>query len=190
MTEYPLRRTRPGLWHSSATPISTTVSSISTDDPLLRVMTLPMPTLNLVFGGDRHGDVTLTRAFEPAPTSSIPTGPDPLFEPSLAYCPIDRDKPVLEHPQRIELSIDSLPNHMLVEPIPVAIDPDGDNGYTAWVHNLEANATGSSVIEALLTLKERIEFIYDDLNKRTQLTNQEKTTLQILHTYIAPKRPE
>jgi len=79
---------------------------------------------------------------------------------------------------------------LLIEPIPVAIDPIGDAAYTAWVRNLDTNATGNSVVEALLLLKERIEFVYDDLNKRSPLTADQRTTLQMLHTYIAPKKPE
>ncbi|HWB52266.1 MAG TPA: hypothetical protein VG651_24375 [Stellaceae bacterium] len=186
MNRPPQRRTRAGAWHNSASPISTTVAATSTDDPLASLAILPMPTLDLVFGGDDHGDIKLTRAFaspqprrEPVPAAEFP-----------AYCPVDRDRPSLDHPHRIELSIDSLPNYMLIEPIPVAIDPVGDTAYTAWVHNLDTNATGNSVIEALLLLKERLEFVYDDLNKRPHLDNDQKTTLQILHTYIAPKRPE
>ena len=88
------------------------------------------------------------------------------------------------------MSIDSLPNYLLIEPIPVAIDPSGDAAYTAWVRNLDTNATGHSVVEALLLLKERIEFVYDDLAKRSHLNNEQKITLQMLHTYIAPKKPE
>jgi hypothetical protein len=102
----------------------------------------------------------------------------------------DRSRqPAPKHPHRLELSIDSLPNYMLIEPIPVAIDPVGDNAFTAWVHNLDTNATGQSVVEALLMLKERIEFVYDELNRRTHLSDEHKMTLQMLHTYIAPKKP-
>jgi hypothetical protein len=39
-------------------------------------------------------------------------------------------------------------------------------------------------------LKERIELVYDDFNRRTQLSDEQKMTLQMLHTYIAPKKPE
>jgi hypothetical protein len=183
-----VRRTRPNIWHSTASAISTVISSTSTDDPLSSVVTVPIPTLHLVFGGDADGEVSLITAEMPSPRiAALSSGmPDAG---GAAYCAID-DDPGLEHPQRIELSIDSLPNFMLIEPIPVAIDPVGDNAYTAWVHNLDTNATGQSVVEALLMLKERIELVYDDLNRRTHLSNEQKTTLQMLHTYIAPKKPE
>lgn len=159
----------------------------STDDPLASVVAVPTPTLHLVFGGDHHGDITLTKALASHRPESPAAGDS---DAGPAYCPVDRNQAALSHPHRIELVIDSLANYMLIEPIPVAVDPVGDAAFTAWVHNLDTNATGSSVVEALLLLKERIEFVYDDLNRRPHLSNEQKTTLQILHTYIAPKKPE
>lgn len=189
MSAYRTERTRPATWHSSASPISTAIFSTSTGDRPASVVTLPTPTLNLVFGGRAHGDLTLVRAETGRKIAALApsAGAD---RPAADYCPVDRDKAALDHPHRIELSIDSLANHLLVEPIPVAIDPVGDNAYTAWVHNLDTNATGGSVVEALLLLKERIEFVYEDLNGRAHLTAEQKLTLQMLHTYIAPKKPE
>jgi hypothetical protein len=52
-----------------------------------------------------------------------------------------------------------------------------------------ANATGHAVVEAPL-LKERIEWVYDDLSKRARLGSEQKTTLRMPHIYIAPKRPD
>ena len=72
----------------------------------------------------------------------------------------------------------------------MVIDPVGDVAYTAWVRNLDTNATGQSVVEALLMLKERIVFVYEDLNSRAHLTSEQRATLQMLHTYIAPKKPD
>lgn len=179
------QRTRANTWHSTASAVSTVVTATRTDDPPASDITLPAPTLHVVFGGENHGDIGLTKASSLAAPLAAPDRSE-----RGAYCPIDREKPVLEHPHRIELNIDSLPNYMLIEPIPVAIDPVGDTAFTAWVHNLDTNATGSSVVEALLLLKERLEFVYEDLNRRTHLTSEDKLTLQILHTYIAPKKPE
>ena len=175
--------TRTIIWQASLGAVCTAGFSLSTDDQISSVTTLPMPTLKLVFGDRTSGDLTLTRA-GPVVQSSAALGARPGLPDST-----DEEAPE-EHPHRIELSIDSLPNHLLVEPIPVAIDPLGDAAYTAWVRNLDTNATGHSVVEALLLLKEQIEFVYDDLSKRSQLTADEKTTLQMLHTYIAPKKPE
>lgn len=150
---------------------------------------LPAPTLSLAFGGAAHGELTLTGVVTARKIAALAPW-DGRGNAGPGYCPTDRETASLEHPQRIELSIDSLANHLLVEPIPVAIDPVGDNAYTAWVHSLDTNATGHSVVEALLMLKERIEFVYDDLNGRQHLSAEQRLTLQMLHTYIAPKKPE
>jgi hypothetical protein len=86
---------------------------------------------------------------------------------------------------RIELIIDSLPHHELIEPIPVTIDALGDEMFTASMRDLEIAATGNSIGEALLFLKEQIESTFEDLNRRlSHLGVDQKTTLQMLHTYI------
>lgn len=90
------------------------------------------------------------------------------------------------HPHRLEMTIDSLPHHDLTEPIPIHIDPLGDTVFTATVSNLDISATGNSIGEALVLLKEQIEFVYGDLNRRSNRSNDQKTALQMLHTYIAP----
>jgi hypothetical protein len=188
----PRRRTRPNNWHSSQTPISTTITAISTDDPLLSFLTAPLGTLHLVFGGAANGAITLASALAPkTPEPSYPPNrndkPRPLSPASDD--PIDHLAETAAHPHRIELSIESLPNYLLIEPIPVVIDPVGDAAYTAWVRNLDTNATGQSVVEALLMLKERIAFVYEDLNSRAHVTGEQRATLQMLHTYIEPKKP-
>jgi len=88
---------------------------------------------------------------------------------------------------RLEMTIDSLPHHDLTAPIPIYIDPLGDAVFTATVANLDIMATGNSIGEALLLLKEQIEFIYGDLNRRHKLSPEQTTMLKMLHTYIAPK---
>lgn len=90
------------------------------------------------------------------------------------------------HPHRLEMTIDSLPHHDLTEPIPIHIDPLGDTVFTATMANLDIMATGNSIGEALLLLKEQIEFVYSDLNRRTKRSPDQTVTLQMLHTYIAP----
>ena len=163
--------------------------AVSTDDPLASEVALPAPTLHVVFGGKHHGDFGLTTALAAAKPPST-TAADQAAGTSAPRSPISREQPVPEHPHRIELGIDSLPNFLLIEPIPVAIDPVGDNAFAAWVPNLDIDVTATSVVEALLLLKERLESVYDDLNHRAHLTGEEKTSLQMLHTYIAPKKPE
>jgi len=94
------------------------------------------------------------------------------------------------HPHRLEMTIDSLPHHELTEPIPIVIDPLGDTIFTASMSNLDISATGNSIGEGLLLLKEQIEFVYSDLSRRSSLTADQKTTLQMLHTYIRPNGPK
>jgi hypothetical protein len=124
------------------------------------------------------------------PVDDHPT--DPAVERPIdasADRPVGRSPPP-RHPNGIELTIDSLPNHLLVEPIPVEIEPVGDGAYTASVHSLNTSASGHSIVEALLLLKERVEAVYDGLNSREELTADERLTLQMMHTYIAAKKPE
>lgn len=202
------------LWESSTVVSSLTRFSAGTDDPNLCVTTAPTGLLTLNFGGRSQAFFTADRAApaaaQPAP-SAIVLPPPPALTPTPIARPVDHaprvpayssrpepiarppmKEPAPEYPNRIEMSIDSLPHHYLIEPIPVAIDPVGDEAFTAWVRNLDTSATGHSVGEALVLLKERIEFVYDDLNGRTQLTPEERITLQMLHTYITPpsQRPD
>lgn len=88
---------------------------------------------------------------------------------------------------RLEMTIDSLPHHDLTAPIPIYIDPLGDAVFTATVANLDIMATGNSIGEALVLLKEQIEFIYGDLNRRHKQSPEQATMLKVLNTYIAPK---
>jgi hypothetical protein len=83
------------------------------------------------------------------------------------------------------MTIDSLPFHSLTEPIPIVIDPLGETIFTASMRNLDISATGNSIGEALVLLKEQIEFVYGDLNRRSNRTTEQKATLQMLATYIA-----
>ncbi|MBV9551353.1 MAG: hypothetical protein JO032_01050 [Alphaproteobacteria bacterium] len=109
--------------------------------------------------------------------------------PTADAAPPAEPEPPAEKPpnsNRIELIIDSLPHHELTEPMAVTIDPLGDEMFTATMPVLEVAATGNSIGEALLFLKEQIESMYEDLNRRApHLTPEQKTTLQMLHTYVA-----
>lgn len=131
---------------------------------------------------------------EPAPSEIAAREPSlpARLEPEAA----EHDEPEPEkpaNPHRLEMTIDSLPHHELTEPIPIVIDPLGDTIFTASMSNMDISATGNSIGEGLLLLKEQIEFVYGDLSRRSNLTADQKTTLQMLHTYIrpnGPKRPE
>jgi hypothetical protein len=184
--------------------------SVSTDDPSLSVVMAPMPTLMLDFGGKsglRHGaaraafpqqpldpprpSIASQRFFDPPGTEDVAPQEEPP-PPAPRAAPAEPERDAEAHPHRIEMTIDSLANHMLTEPIPITIDPFGEAAFTAAVRNVDIGATGNSISEALVLLKEQIEFIYDDLNRQATLTADQKTMLQILHTYISPRstKPE
>ena len=143
----------------------------------------------------RHAETAASPEPEPEPE---PAAADP--EPTAAAEPADeaertaKAQPEAEpHPvkpatsNRLEMTIDSLPHHDLTAPIPIYIDPLGDAVFTATVANLDIMATGNSIGEALVLLKEQIEFIYNDLNRRHKPSPEQLTMLKMLHTYIAPK---
>jgi hypothetical protein len=203
------QRIRTNEWKSSTVASSATTFSISTDDPSLSVVMAPMPMLTLDFGGKsgfRHGAAraafpqrlpdpphppsTSDRPLDPPRPEHIP--PEELPPPEPRAAPAEPELDAEAHPHRIEMTIDSLANHMLTEPIPITIDPLGEAAFTAAVRNVEIVATGNSISEALVLLKEQIEFIYDDLNRQSDHSAEQKTMLQILHTYISPRstKPE
>ena len=193
--------TRTGVAQNSVVVSSATAFSISTDDPSLSVTMAPQPALILGFGGAAKLPFAIVRATEAPPLAQPARAPAALPEP-IADVPepaaIAEERPVasapIAEPERrpvpktapIELIIDSLTGHTLIEPIPVIIEPLGDTVFTAAVRNLNIQATGNSIGEALLLLKDQIESTYDDLNKRSRHDADEKTTLQMLQTYIAP----
>ena len=201
------QRIRTNEWKSSTVASSATIFSVSTGDPSLSVVMAPMPTLTLDFGGKsglRHGAARAAfpqRPLDPPHPPSIsdrpldPPRPEPPQKPSPPeprVAPAEPERDAEAHPNRIEMTIDSLANHMLSEPIPIIIDPLDEAAFTAAVRNVDIVATGNNISEALVLLKEQIEFIYDDLNRQQDLSAEQKTMLQILHTYIPPRstKPE
>lgn len=262
-----IQRTRTNGWRNSFAASVGLTASTRTDDPLLSVVTAPMPTLVIRFGGKSAMSFGVARGAPPAPPaidrppepasgeqpseqsspapapdsageqSSSAPAPDSAGEPVAAEAQ-ENPQPPVDQPEetagagsaataeataepqevaevkpeeasdaksaepqqpapaeatkpaggsnRIELIIDSLPSHPLIEPIPVVIDPLGDEMFTASMRDLEMAATGNSIGEALLFLKEQIDSTFDDLTRRSShLTHDQKTTLQRLHTYIA-----
>ena len=166
---------RPTGWHSSDATASPAIFSASTDDPLLSAATAPTPTLVIVFGG-KSG----TTFAAPRPT-----------RPALSFTQWhSQDAPAADEPtavdDRTELIIDSLPYHELIEPIPVVIDAIDNALCTATVRDLDISATGNSTGDALLLLKEQIEFVFDGLNRRPHLSSDQQIMLLVLHRYIAP----
>ena len=177
------------MWQSSAASFSSARFSASTEDPNLSVVLVPMPTIELIFGGKSHGAVRPAGA-QPVVHAATYSSPSPKLH-SARPVAKNREEPP-EPANRIELIIDSLPQHMLTEPIPVVIDPLGETAFTASARNAPISVTGHSIGEALVLLKEQIESVYEDLNKRVQLSKEQKTILQMLHTYIQPqaRKPE
>ncbi len=197
-------RTHSNQGSSSVTASSAANFIFSTDDPLLTVTMAPTPCLDLGFRGNSATPFAIARRGAAQPIQPPPERIEPLrLETPPREPPPETSPPEISHADpepearppshRIELIIDSLPHHTLIEPIPVVIVPLGDKVFTASVLNNSIHATGTSIGEALLVLKEQIEEIYADLNKRlAHLDAEQKETLQLLHTYISvqPKRPE
>jgi hypothetical protein len=189
------QRSRTNEWKNSTVASSASVFSVSTDDPSLSVVMAPMPTLMLDFGGKsglRRG--AALAAFPQRPLDPPRPEPVPPREPPAEplTVPAEPEHAAEAHPNRIEMTIDSLAHHLLTEPIPITIDPLGEALFTATVRNIDISATGHNIGEALVLLKEQIEFTYDGLNRQSHPTGDQKTMLQILHTYISPRstRPE
>jgi hypothetical protein len=189
-----VQHTRSNAWQSSVAASSAVVAWVSTNDPSASVVSAPIPTLTIHFGGKPGASFGPTRPAPPARPSAAalppvsPAAPEPQPEPEPAFARPEPRETEPPNPHRIELIIDSLPHHELAEPIPVTIDPLGDAVFTASVRDLDISATGNSFGESLLLLKEQIEFVYDELNRRlAQLDHDQRTTLQMLHTYIAPQ---
>jgi len=90
----------------------------------------------------------------------------------------------------IELSIDSLPHFQLIEPIPVTINSLGDRLFTATVAALRLSGTGDTLGDALVTVKEQLEALYQRLAKSTGLSEDEKSDLQYLNSHVrSPSEP-
>ena len=92
--------------------------------------------------------------------------------------------------QQIELIIDSLPRHELIEPIPVTVASLGDQVFTASVHALDVVGTGNTLGDALIIVKEQIEILYEKLSRATDLDKDEKKYLAYLQSHIKSSGPE
>ncbi|HXP02520.1 MAG TPA: hypothetical protein VN808_00255 [Stellaceae bacterium] len=125
-------------------------------------------------------------AVPPPELDAVKSGEPEPAEPEPALPATEPEPAEPAHPHRLEMTIDSLPHHDLTEPIPIHIDPLGDTVFTASVSNLDISATGNSIGEALVLLKEQIEFVYGDLSRRAKRSPDQTAMLQMLHTYIAP----
>lgn len=89
---------------------------------------------------------------------------------------------------KIYLSIDSLPHLELVETFPVTVAQLGDKLFTATIEDLRLSGTSSTLGEALVTVKEEIEALYERLIKNNRLDTEEKNDLKYLQSHIKPKK--
>lgn len=116
--------------------------------------------------------------------------PEP--EPPATSDPVDSEPtpPPAAHGQssadahRIELIIDSLTRHELIEPIPVTVESLGDTVFTATVHSLNLTGTGNTLGDALIIVKDQLEILYEKLSKTTNLDDDEKKYLKYLQSHI------
>jgi hypothetical protein len=199
-------QTRSDAWTTTLGPSCGMIFRTRTDEVLPRTMQVPVPVFVLAFAsaaGATHG---ASAAVERGPTGSAARLPEPQAAPDSWPEPAAPLANAEEAPRmsgaseagqaqsqtnRIELIIDSLSRHPLVEPIPVTMEGLGDKVYTATVPDLDITATGHSVGEALLLLKDQIETVYDELSRAPDLEDWQLRTLGALQHYIArsPRRP-
>jgi hypothetical protein len=118
-----------------------------------------------------------------APPEAPETNEPPQASEPEPQLPTEADQPSAEA-HRIELIIDSLPRHELIEAIPVTVESLGDQVFTATVHALDLTGTGNSLGDALITVKEQIEIQYGKLSKATGLDSDEKRYLTFLQSHI------
>lgn len=88
-----------------------------------------------------------------------------------------------------DLIIEELPNHRLYQPIPVQMQPFGNEMFSASVPALALSATGTSVSDALLLLKTQIEAGYAEIEKKSDLDAAEKEHLKFYYAHIVKEPP-
>lgn len=91
-------------------------------------------------------------------------------------------KPV--KPGRIEMTIDSLPNYDLLQPIPVVIEALGDRLFSAQAPALEIAIAGSNISGAFLQLKEQIAATYEQCRQKSTVTPERLHQLGLFQAYI------
>jgi hypothetical protein len=134
-----------------------------------------------------------------APGSDIGTAVTPLVErlpsePAAALSevpdvnePPKPFKPKLQPPveaHRVELIIDSLAKHELIETIPVTVEALGDKVFTATVHALNLAGTGNTIGDALIIVKDQIDVLYNELTNTSKIDEDGKKYLKYLQSHI------
>ena len=148
-----------------------------TDEVLVRTSLVPVPVLVVGF---KSTGIALTGGRNPVRPPQVVAQPSPppteegasdgesqaRSEPpptapdngSESAPPKERRAPAAGQGDSIELIIDKLPRHALVKPIPVTISPLGDRVFIASTPDLDITVTGNSLSDALLLLKQQLEF--------------------------------
>jgi hypothetical protein len=197
-------RFKSNHWANSVSLSSGAACWSRTDAAPATVMTVPTPMFVVQIKSaslQPNGGAGSYRRMVPAPpTPPPPAPPAPEAEAEPAQpetVAVDAAATVPETPSargerrssnsnaRIELIIDSLPHQSLIQSIPVTVEPLGDKIFTATVASLNITATGASVGETLLLLKDHIESIYNELNEKPHLDDDQRKVQELLHTYIA-----
>ncbi len=82
------------------------------------------------------------------------------------------------------MTIDSLPNYDLLQPIPVGIEALDDRMFSAQAPALEISTTGSSIGGSFLQLKEQIAATYEQCRQRSSLTPERLHQIGLFQAYI------
>jgi hypothetical protein len=113
---------------------------------------------------------------------------EPAAQPPIWAQAIERLPTPQADSSKIYLSIDSLPHHELIETFPVTVAQLGDKLFTATVEALRLSGTSSTLGEALVTVKEEIEALYERLIKNNRLDSEERGDLKYLQSHIKPSK--
>jgi hypothetical protein len=201
---------RSDAWTPSVGVSSGPTSQTRTDDVLPRMMAVPVPMFMLAFESALSGAVAVSAPAEqsaavqpdvvlPAETADEPSvPPETADEPPATAGTADEppELPVVaegsggtsRHRNKIDLIIDSLPRYHLIEPIPVTVESLGDQVFTATVRDLDISTSGNTVGDALLSLKEQIESIYEDVNKKSHLDDNQRRFAEFFDSHISMER--
>ena len=136
---------------------------------------------------DELGGSPLDKSSEGAETGSAPPAVPPTNGPAeppqdASAAAATAARPVT--PRRIEMTIDSLPNYDLLQPIPVVIEALDDRMFSAQAPALEISATGSSIGGSFLQLKEQIGATYEQCRQKTSLTPDRLHQIGLFQAYI------
>jgi hypothetical protein len=136
---------------------------------------------------DELGGSPLDKSSEGAETDSAPPAVPPTDGPAeppqdASAAAATAAKPVT--PRRIEMTIDSLPNYDLLQPIPVVIEALDDRMFAAQAPALEISTTGSSIGGSFLQLKEQIGATYEQCRQKSSLTPERLHQIGLFQAYI------